>query len=114
MKRSKYLVTLGLAGALGMSEASAAQNAPPAPPQRNEPARGVAADQVFQGKVDRVDLSERRVQVTDSDGAQKIFHWDDATAMKGAELREGASVSVNFRERSGKAWATAIRVGETA
>jgi hypothetical protein len=114
MKRSNYLVTLGLAGALGVSGASAAQSAPPSAPQKSEPSRGVAADQLFQGKVERVDLSARRVQVADANGLQRIFHWDDATAMQGGELREGASVDVTFRELEGKALATRIRVGATA
>jgi hypothetical protein len=114
MKRSNYLVTLGLASALGVSGASAAQSAPPSAPQKSEPSRGIAADQQFQGKVDRVDLASRRLQVTDANGQQRIFHWDDSTAMQGAELREGASVAVSFREREGKALATTIRVGATA
>jgi hypothetical protein len=115
MKRSKYIVTLGLASALGVSGASNAQEAEaPKKSTQNKPAQTAPADSLFEGKIDRVDLAAKRLLLTDRDGKQRIVHWDDATAVQGGELQEGANATVTFREKDGKTWATSIRIGETA
>lgn len=103
----KKILSLAFAGALVCATAVLAQQSnPPSNDQNSQ-----SSAQSIRGTVSAVDNNAKTLTVKDSSGKEVTVYWTDATRFSGgsmADLKEGAAISLQASDQSGKMVASSI------